>query len=118
MMNNTLVKNTAADRILENRKLIEIYFEEVWSKGNLELIDEIISSDYINHTPGGRKPIPGPAGLKPIVREMRKGFPDLHYEIKDLIITSDRVVARTTVRGTHVGQVWGLQPTLKKFEVS
>ena len=113
-----LVKNSYAERIQENRKLIETYFEEVWSKGRVELLDEIVTPDYINHTPSTPNPVPGPSGLKPIVMEMRKGFPDLHYEIKDLIITSDRIVARTIVSGTHFGHLWGMQPTLKKFEVS
>ncbi len=118
MVNLTLVKNSYADRIRENRELIETYFEEVWSKGKVELLDELVTPGYINHTPSSPNPARGPAGLKPIILEMRKGFPDLHYEIKDLIITSDRIVARTIVRGTHVGKLWGMQPTQKKFEVS
>ena len=112
-----LVKNSYAELIYENRILIETYFEEVWSSGRVELLDEILTPDYINHTPGSPNPIPGPAGLKPIVLEMRTGFPDLHYDIKDLIITPERIVARTIVRGTHLGSLWGIQPTLKKFEV-
>jgi predicted ester cyclase len=118
MANLMLVKNSYADRIHENRKLIETYFDEVWSKGRVELLDELVTSDYINHTPSSPNPIPGPAGLKPIILEMRKGFPDLHYDIQDLIITADRIVARTIVRGTHIGQLWGMQPTRKKFEIS
>ena len=118
MVNLTLVKNSYADRIRENRELIETYFEEVWSKGKVELLDELVTPGYINHTPSSPNPARGPAGLKPIILEMRKGFPDLNYEIKDLIITSDRIVARTIVRGTHVGKLWGMQPTKKKFEVS
>lgn len=113
-----LVKNNYAEKIRENRALIETYLEEVWSRGKVELLDELVSHDYINHTPSTPNPKPGPEGLKPIILEMRKGFPDLNYEIKDLIITTDRIVARTIVRGTHVGELWGMKPTLKKFEVS
>jgi steroid delta-isomerase-like uncharacterized protein len=118
MVNRTLVKEIPSDRISENRRLIETYFDEVWNKGNVELLNEIVTSEYVNHTPGTPNPKPGPEGLKPIVLEMRKGFPDLNYEIKDLVITPNRVVARTIVRGTHLGRVWGMQPTRKKFEVS
>jgi predicted ester cyclase len=113
-----LVKNNHTERIQENRTLIETYFDEVWSKGQVDLLDELVTPDYINHTPSTPNPKPGPDGLKPIILEMRKGFPDLHYEIKDLIITADRIVARTVVKGTHAGQLWGMKPTLKKFEVS
>jgi steroid delta-isomerase-like uncharacterized protein len=118
MVNRTLAKSTYINLVRENRKLIETYFSEVWSEGNVDLLDELVTPDYINHTPGAPNPIPGPEGLKPIVLEMRKGFPDLHYEIEDLIITSNRVVARTIVSGTHIGHLWGMQPTQKKFRVS
>jgi len=45
MANLTLVKNSYADRIQENRQLIEMYFEEVWSKGRVELLDELVTRD-------------------------------------------------------------------------
>jgi predicted ester cyclase len=49
---------------------------------------------------------------------MRKGFPDLHYEIMDLVVTENKAVARTIVRGTHLGELWGLKPTGRRFEIS
>jgi hypothetical protein len=50
-----------------NEMLIKRYFEEVWNKGDLDVLDEIMTSDYINHNPGAPNPVPGPEGLKPIV---------------------------------------------------
>ena len=118
MANLTQVKESYPNQIHENRELIRTYFDEVWNKGMVELLDELLTPDYINHTPSSPNPIAGPEGLKPIVLEMRKGFPDLHYEIEDLIITPHRIVARTIVSGTHIGKLWGMQPTLKKFKIS
>lgn len=83
----------------------------------MDLLDGVIAPDYINHSPSVPDPKPGPEGLKPIILDMRNGFPDLHYEIKDLIITEDKIVAKTVVSGTHVNDIWGMQPTGKKFEV-
>ena len=107
------------NHILEvNKRLIETYFYEVWNQGNLTLLDRIIDEHYINHSPGGTDiPPPGPAGLRPIVTAMRKGFPDLHYEIRDLVITEDRIVARVWMTATHLGVLWGLAPTGKKISV-
>lgn len=104
--------------IEENKKLIETYFFRVWNNGELDLLDTIIHEDYINHSPGGSvTPSPGAAGLKPIVAAMRKGFPDLHYSIKDLVITGDRIVARVQMTGTLLGELWGMQPNGRKIEV-
>lgn len=100
-----------------NRKVIERYFEEVWNKGKLDVLDEIIDPGYINHNPGGAVVRPGPADLKPIVAHMRGAMPDLHYEILDMVITDDKVAVYTRVTGTQTGELWGLKPQGKKFEV-
>jgi steroid delta-isomerase-like uncharacterized protein len=103
--------------LIHNQKLIESYFNDVWNKGELELLDTLITEDYINHSPSAPNPKPGPEGLKPIILEMRKGIPDLHYEIKDLVITQNKIVAKTVVTGTHTGELWGIKPEGKRIEV-
>ena len=103
----------------DNKKLIEIYFHSVWNNGELDLLDKIIDEKYMNHSPGGTShpPVPGPAGLKPIIVAMRQGFPDLHYAIKDIVITENRIVARVLMTGTFLGELWGMQPNGMKIEV-
>ena len=100
-----------------NRKLIETYFYEVWNNGDFSKLGEIIDSAYINHNPSTPDPLPGPEGLKPIITAMRHGMPDLHYTIKDAVVTSDKVVARVLVKGTHLGILFGIPPTGKRIEV-
>ncbi|WP_118973417.1 ester cyclase [Taibaiella koreensis] len=100
-----------------NRGMIRIYFDEVWNKGRLEALDTLLDAGYINHTPSVAHPEPGPQGLKPIVLAIRKAFPDLHYEIKDIIVTEDRVVARVLMTGTHTGDLFGMAPTGKRIAV-
>ncbi len=81
-----------------NKQLVRTYFNEAWNKGNVSVLDTLLSKDYINHTPSVPNPPQGPEGLKPIIKAIRTAFPDLHYEIKDLIATPDRVVARVPAR--------------------
>lgn len=104
--------------ILHNQQLIRAYFNEVWNKGNLHLLDELLSPGYLNHSSSIPNSPPGPAGLKPIVSAMRIAFPDLHYTIQDLIVTNDRVVARVKMTGTHSGDFFGIPPTQKKISVN
>ena len=104
--------------IQRNQQLIRDYFNEVWNKGNLDLLDELLSIDYLNHSSSIQDVPPGPAGLKPIVNAMRIAFPDLHYTIQDLIVTDDRVVARVKMSGTHTGDFFGIPPTNKKISVN
>ena len=44
-------------------------------------------------------------------------FPDFQVTIEDLIAEDDRVVARTTERGTHVREFEGIPATGRSFEV-
>jgi len=107
--------HTAEDR---NKQIIQTYFNEAWNKGHLDVLDSILSENYINHTPSTPNPSKGPAGLKPIIMAIRTGFPDLHYEIKDIIVTQDRAVVRVIMTGTQTGTLFGIAPTGKHIEVN
>lgn len=105
------------DRIAQNRRLIERYFEEVWNQGRLEVLDDLMHPVYRNHSPGLPDPQPGPAGLKPIVAAMRIGLPDMHYTIEDMVIAPDKVAVRVILRATHKGELFGMAPTGRRIEV-
>lgn len=105
------------DRIAQNRRLIERYFEEVWNQGRLEVLDDLMHPAYRNHSPGLPDPQPGPAGLKPIVAAMRIGLPDMHYTIEDMVIAPDKVAVRVILRATHKGELFGMAPTGRRIEV-
>lgn len=107
----------ARSRIELNEQLGRRYFEEVWNRGNVDILDQLLAPEYINHTPGTPNPPPGPAGLKPIVLGMRQAFPDLHYEIKDVVATDQAVVLRVVMTGTHRGDLFGVAPTGRRVTV-
>jgi predicted ester cyclase len=44
-------------------------------------------------------------------------FPDLHFEVDDLISSGDKVVSRITCTGTHSGEFMGMEPTGKNVSV-
>lgn len=101
-----------------NEQLIIRYFEEVWNQGKLDVLDEIISADYINHNPGMANPVPGPEGLKPIIAGIRIAFPDLNYVIKNMVVSDSQVAVHTSMHGTHTGELFGLAPTHKVINVN
>lgn len=114
-----LIKEIARINILEqNEEIITRYFNDVWNNGNIDLLDEIMSEEYINHNPGIESPIQGPKGLKPIIIAIRKGFPDLNYSIKKILVKENFVAVQVIMTGTHTGNFFGIEPTGKKVEVS
>ena len=76
----------------------------------LELIDNFVAPDYIDHSKNiGRE------GLKQLFVMGLKAFPDWHETIEDIIAEGDKVWVRLTYTGTHNGEFMGLSPTGKKI---
>ena len=96
----------------ENEALVRRYFEEIWNKGNLEVIDELFTTNFVRHGPVGTEgEVRGLEGFKGLVSSYRSGLPDLRIPIEDLIAEGDKVVTRWTARGTHRGELMGNAPT-------
>jgi steroid delta-isomerase-like uncharacterized protein len=94
----------------ENKRLVCLLMEEDISQGNMAVAEQIISPDFLDHTnPPGLQH--GLAGHNGIVALFRSAFPDLEFHIDELIAEGDRVVARTTMRGTQQGEFFGIPPT-------
>lgn len=101
----------------DNEQLIRRYFG-VWNSGELDALDGILAPEYINHTPSTPNPPRGPGGLKPIIASFRTAFPDLHFDIEEVIATDQYAVARVVMTGTHRGPLFGIATTGKRVRVN
>ena len=103
----------------EQRRAVVVsrYFDEVWSQGRLDVLDELLAPNYVNHTPSTPNPPPGPGGLKPIVAAFRVAFPDLHFTLLDVLVEGDKVAVRVRMEGTHDGPLFGIPATHRRVRV-
>jgi predicted SnoaL-like aldol condensation-catalyzing enzyme len=85
----------------ENKPVSWRLLEEVFGKGKLELVAELLASDYVSHAPGDPELARGPEDIERIVRTYRSAFPDLTYTVEEQVTEGDMVVTRWTARGTH-----------------
>ena len=88
--------------------------EEVATNGNLDVLDEILADDFVDHDPGDYAPTK--EGLNKFFSDFRTAFPDLEAEVVEMHATDEYVTLRYTVRGTHRGEFMGHAPTGKSFE--
>ncbi len=103
----------------ENKALVRRYFEEIWDKGNLDLIDELFTTDFVRHGPTATEgEVRGREGFEGLVSMYRSALPDLQVPIEDLVAEGDRVVTRWKARGTHQGELMGNAPTGDQASVS
>eukprot|EP00879_Flechtneria_rotunda_P002504 GHRR01002702.1.p1 GENE.GHRR01002702.1~~GHRR01002702.1.p1 ORF type:complete len:215 (+),score=53.00 GHRR01002702.1:536-1180(+) len=58
-------------------------FDRVWSKGDLQLLNEIVTEDFVwkDTIWMPSRPIVGKANFRNFVQQMRQAYPDLHYDI-------------------------------------
>lgn len=93
-------------------------FEDLWNKREIELAEELIAPDFVGHDPACTEPILGVDGYRAWQERMLEALPDLHFDVHDVITAGDRVVARWTLHGTHVGPLNEIPATYKKVEIT
>ena len=85
---------------------------EVLNQGRIDVIDQVVSADYIEHTPPPGYPADR-QGLKSFVADFRSAIPDLSYEIDREVAEGDTVVQHVTATGTLQREFLGMTPTGK-----
>jgi predicted ester cyclase len=87
---------------------------EAFEHGNLEVIDEVVSPDYVENVPLPPGSPTGIAGLKGFITGLRSAFPDLHYEILKTVSQGDTHVLYTKTSGTMKGDFQGMPASGKR----
>jgi steroid delta-isomerase-like uncharacterized protein len=100
----------------KNKAIVLRHWEEVVSKGNMDLIDEIFAPDFVAHE--ADQDIRGPEGVRQFILMLRVGFPDLHVIVEDVVAEGDKVVQRWSGHGSHQGELMGLPPSGKRVSVA
>jgi steroid delta-isomerase-like uncharacterized protein len=88
--------------------------EEAFNQGNLEVIDEVCSDDFVDHDP-----LMGDAdseAVKQRIGAYREAFPDIEIRVDEIFAAGDRVVIRWTGTGTFEHPLMGQQPTGERGE--
>ena len=100
--------------IEQNKAIVRRFYDDVFTRGKIDVMDEIFASDCVCYLPGGEA-IRGLDGLKDIISAVWRGaFPDVQFNLEDVIGEGDKVVIRHSAHGTHKGEIWGVAPTHKR----
>jgi steroid delta-isomerase-like uncharacterized protein len=101
----------------ESKAIVLRWFAEL-DRGNLDIVDELISEDYVDHNPALPNLPPGREGVRQYVRILKASFPDALHVIDDISAEGDKVMTRVTARGTFLGECIGYQPNGRTVEIS
>lgn len=92
------------------KALIELLWDEAWSKGNLDVVDKIIDERCVHHIPGFPD-LQGKVGLSQFITLFRSSFPDIVITVEDQIEEDGKVANRWLAKGTNNGKYMGMEPT-------
>lgn len=101
----------------DNKALYLQFLEEVWNKGNVAAVDELIAPNYVDHlwyptnTPVPVKHQMSLEDYKQFISHWHTTFPDLHSIVELQVAEGDLVVTHFTASGTHKGDFRGLGST-------
>ncbi len=100
----------ATDQTERNKATARRMVDEVVNGRRLELLDEILAPEFVDHTAPPGVP-PTRDGAKDLFRMFLDAFPDLHVTIQDVVAQADTVVQRTRATGTMKGEFMGMPST-------
>ena len=91
------------------------FFDEIWNRRDESAIDRFIPEHAAGNDPDFGS---GREGFRKQWREWQTAFPDLHFEIVDMVAEGDKVLTRWILTGTHQGEFLGLPATGTAIRVS
>jgi predicted ester cyclase len=95
----------------ENKAIARRFNDELWNKGNLDIIDELMAEDLVAH--------PGMRSRDDFKQSMKQGdalWPERTMTFEQVFGEGDMVVIRWTIVLTHTHEVMGVAPTGKKIK--
>ena len=103
------------------KHIIKRFVEELWNARRLDVADQIFSEDCVTHQlrsgvlaePAHR----GPQAMKEHVSGWLMSFPDLRFNIEQMIADRDRVMSQLVMEGTHQGTWMGISATGKRLQI-
>lgn len=99
------------------KAVVRRLYEEVWNKRRLEVVSELISPSHALNDPHLSGSALGPDAYKRVLTHFVSAFPDLQFQVEDLIAEKNKVVACWTVAGTHEREFRGISATHKKMVI-
>ena len=98
------------------KALLRRITDEIWNEGRLEMIDELIAEDFVDHIVIPGLELVGRPRYRRTVEIVRTAFPDYHEHIEWGVAEDDIVADSVTLSGTHLGDFHGIAATGRRVE--
>ena len=103
--------------MLEQNKALVDRLTEAFNHADWAVIDEIVSPDFVGHSPLSPQPMQGPDALKGFFMATHGAMPDVCHPHWTLIAENDLVAIHMPIRGTFMNEFMGIPPNGNVIEV-
>jgi steroid delta-isomerase-like uncharacterized protein len=93
--------------IEQNVMLAKRFYSDVLNGRKMDVADEILSSQYVDHSALA----PGLENFKTYLMMITSVFPDINVTIEDMFADDHKVAVRLTILGTQADSFRGFPPT-------
>jgi NTE family protein len=101
----------------ENEELVRTLVDEVWNEGNREALGFLEDDAAVLYLDSDADLV-GRDAYWEFVSRYREAFPDLEVTIEDVVSEGDKIALRLRLRGTHRGEIFGVEPTENHVDVA
>lgn len=88
-----------------------------WNSHDEERVIGFYSPDYIGDDVGQASPLRGRDGIRGVLHECWKAFPDLRFEVISTLVEGSRLVIVWNGEGTHQGTIMHIPATGHRVQV-
>jgi predicted ester cyclase len=96
----------------ENKTLVRRFFDEVFSKGDLAVANEMLTADFVSYGPAAG--VHGPENFIQFTGMLRTAL-DVRFTVEVVIADGDKVSSLSIMSGTHRGEFRGIAPSRKQI---
>jgi len=82
----------------KNNKILFQQVVQMWRNGDLAMIEELTTPEYVGHVSQGDR---NREGLRARIQALHSIYPDIVFTIHDQMTDGDKVISRLSARGTH-----------------
>ena len=102
------------DNIATARRVID----EAWNGRNVDVLDETLAEDFVNHDPADTEDVRGVEALKERLRGYHTAMSDLRVTFDEVFGSGDFVATRWHAEGTNDGELAGMPATGKRMTIT
>ena len=102
----------------EGTRIVRRWFEDIFTRGDLSVVDEVVAEDLVTHGQGDDPGSRGVEAFKDWLRWYRVTFTDPEWTVHDVIVAGDKIVARYSGKTTYRGGLLDIPSTNQRVTES